>query len=258
MKSFRTTVFIFIVISTTICPLALFMCLSNSGTYMELRTTSFIESTAVAYSDSVSYNWVRRPPEFIKGRSSKFHVCSPVRQTPEEGRNESRGSPDSVIANGISTGVPRGFNKGRSSKFYVGSRVRQTPEEGRRAYLPKRCGNNNKDEDNSPKTFNDKNHQVSPQKFRQVWLVSSFCNCHNISAESEYVKTDKGPLQGQFTLGRISYDMKYFLNMDNGIKTIFSCGLNKMIQFEILWRLLTHTDIIKRPVGITAKTLWLQ
>ena len=48
------------------------------------------------------------------------------------------------------------FNKGRSSKFCVGSRVRQTPEEGRRTYRPKRCGNNNKDEDNSSKTLNDK------------------------------------------------------------------------------------------------------
>ena len=61
------------------------------------------------------------------------------------------------MANGIGTGVPRGFNKGRSSKFREGSRVRQTPEEGRRIYRPKRCGNNNKDEDNSPKTLNDKN-----------------------------------------------------------------------------------------------------
>ena len=46
--SFRTIVFIFIVISTTfrsICPPAFFRCLSNSGTYTELRTTSFIEST---------------------------------------------------------------------------------------------------------------------------------------------------------------------------------------------------------------------
>ena len=35
----------------------------------------------------------------------------------------------------------------------------------------KRCGNNNKDEDNSPKTLNDKNQQVSSQKFRQLLLV---------------------------------------------------------------------------------------
>ena len=58
------------------------------------------------------------------------------------------------MANGIRTGDPRGFNKGRTSKF---REVRQTPEEGRRTYQPKRCGNNNKDEDNSPKTLNDKN-----------------------------------------------------------------------------------------------------
>ena len=61
------------------------------------------------------------------------------------------------MANRIRTGNPHGFNKGRSSKFRVGSRVRQIPEESRRTYRPKRCGNNNKDEDNSPKTFNDKN-----------------------------------------------------------------------------------------------------
>ena len=61
------------------------------------------------------------------------------------------------MANRIRTGNHRGFNKGRSSKFRKGSRVRQTPEEGRRTYRPKRCGNNNKDEDNSPKNLNDKN-----------------------------------------------------------------------------------------------------
>ena len=72
------------------------------------------------------------------------------------------------MANGIRTGDPRGFNKGRSSKFCEGSRVRQTPEEGRRTYRPKRCDNNNKDEDNSPKNLNDKNQQASSQKFRQL------------------------------------------------------------------------------------------
>ena len=34
------------------------------------------------------------------------------------------------------------------------------PEEGRRTYRPKRCGNNNKDEDNSLKTPNDKDTRV--------------------------------------------------------------------------------------------------
>ena len=60
------------------------------------------------------------------------------------------------MANGIRTGDPCEFNKGCSLKFCVGSRVRQTPEEDRRKYRLKRCGNSNKDEDNSPKTLNDK------------------------------------------------------------------------------------------------------
>ena len=60
------------------------------------------------------------------------------------------------MAHGIRTGDPRGFNKGCSSKFHVSSQVQQTPEEGRRIYWLKCCGNNNKDEDNSPKTLNDK------------------------------------------------------------------------------------------------------
>ena len=61
LKGFPITVFIFIVISTTfrpICPPVVFWCLSNSGTFTELRTTSFIESTGVACSDSVGHNWV--------------------------------------------------------------------------------------------------------------------------------------------------------------------------------------------------------
>ena len=72
------------------------------------------------------------------------------------------------MANGIRTSDPREFNKGRSSKFREGFRVRQTPEEGRGTYQLKRCGNNNKDEDNSLKTLYDKNHQASSQKFWQL------------------------------------------------------------------------------------------
>ena len=62
IKGFRTIVFIFIVISTMfklICPLAFFRCLSKLGTYTEIQTTSFIESTGIACSDSVSHNWVQ-------------------------------------------------------------------------------------------------------------------------------------------------------------------------------------------------------
>ena len=58
-----------------------------------------------------------------------------------------------ILANEIRTGDPRGFNKGRTSKFRVGSRIRQTDL---RIYRLKSCEINNKDEDSSPKTFNDK------------------------------------------------------------------------------------------------------
>ena len=77
------------------------------------------------------------------------------------------------MANEIRKGDPCGFNKGRSLKFREGSRVRQTPQESRRTYRPKRCGNDNKDEDNSPKTPNDKNHQASSQKLRQLMVDMS-------------------------------------------------------------------------------------
>ena len=110
IKVFQTIVFIFIVISTTfrpICPPAFFRCLSNSGTFTELRSTSFIETTGVACSDSVCHDRVQ------------------------------------VLS------IP-------------------VYEEGQRTYQPKRCGNNNKDEDNSPKNLDDKNQQASSQKFRQL------------------------------------------------------------------------------------------
>ena len=83
-----------------------------------------------------------------------------------------------VMVNRIRTDDPHGFNKGHSSKFCVGSWVQQTPEEGWRTYRSKCCGNNNKDEDNKPNTLNDKNHQASSQKFRQLrcflsWIHST-------------------------------------------------------------------------------------
>ena len=62
IKGFRTIVFVYIVISSMfqpICPPVFFRCLSNSRTYMELGTTSFIESTGIACSDSVHHNRVQ-------------------------------------------------------------------------------------------------------------------------------------------------------------------------------------------------------
>ena len=60
------------------------------------------------------------------------------------------------MANGIGTSNPCRLNKGHGLKFHTGSQVRQTPEEGWMTYQPKCCEYNYKDEDNSPKTLNDK------------------------------------------------------------------------------------------------------
>ena len=118
IKGFRTIVFIFIIIIISItfrpiCPPAFFRCFSSSGTYTELRTTSFIESTLSI-------------PVLLVACCQDW-TCNVQMIVSLE------------------------------AKFRVGSRVRQTSEEGRRTYQPKRCGNINKDEDNSPKTLNDKN-----------------------------------------------------------------------------------------------------
>ena len=74
------------------------------------------------------------------------------------------------MANGIRIGDPWVFNKGRSSKFRESSRVRQTPEEDWMTYRPKRCGNNNKDEDNSPKTLTDIYSIVYFNIFSHKWF----------------------------------------------------------------------------------------
>ena len=78
------------------------------------------------------------------------------------------------MVNRIRTDDPHGFNKGCSSKFSVGSRVQQTLEKGRRTYRPKHYRNTNKDKVSSPKTLNDKNHQPSSQKFRQLRNIFVF------------------------------------------------------------------------------------
>ena len=81
IKGFRTIVLIFIDISSTfrsICPPAFFRCMSNSGTFTELRTTSFIKSTGVACSDSVSHNRVQvlSIPELLLAGSQEW-TCKP-------------------------------------------------------------------------------------------------------------------------------------------------------------------------------------
>ena len=58
------------------------------------------------------------------------------------------------MVNGIIASDVCRLSKERGSNFCVGQ---ETPEEGGRTYRPKSCEYNNKDEDNSPKTLNDKN-----------------------------------------------------------------------------------------------------
>ena len=73
-----------------------------------------------------------------------------------------------------------------------------TPEEGQKTYRLKRCGNNDKNEDNSPKTLNDKNHQAWSQKFRQLLSIKDMdyekdqnerCNDNNKNYKINLTKT---------------------------------------------------------------------
>ena len=161
IQDFRTIVFVFIVISSTfrlICPPAFFGCLLNSGTYTELRTTSFIESTGVACSDSVTHYRVhvlsipvlflslrvfgllssslllfpQRFVRYVHRPSQVFVELGNLHETSNYVLYSYHWYP--VMANEIRTDDSRGFNKRRSSKSRVGSRVRQTPEEGQRTY----------------------------------------------------------------------------------------------------------------------------
>ena len=68
--------------------------------------------------------------------------------------------------------------------FGRGSICYKIPEEGRGTYRPKRCANINKDEDNSPKNLDDKNHQALSQKFRQ--RIICLFEFHGISTTMGY------------------------------------------------------------------------
>ena len=73
------------------------------------------------------------------------------------------------MVNRIRESDPRGLNKSCGLKFCIGSQVQQeTPQEDWRIHQPKCCEYNNKDEDNSLKTLNAKNHKALSQKFKQL------------------------------------------------------------------------------------------
>ena len=75
---FKATV---IVISSTfrlICPPAFFRCLSNSGTFTKLRTTSFIESTRIPWGSLMAYSKILilvgiTPSAGMQSTYSKLH-----------------------------------------------------------------------------------------------------------------------------------------------------------------------------------------
>ena len=74
-----------------------------------------------------------------------------------------------------------GIRASNPPKFRVGSWFRQeTPEKGRMTYRPKCYEYNNKDEDNSAKALNNKNHQAWSQKFRlqiEMFTFSNIISC---------------------------------------------------------------------------------
>ncbi len=117
------------------------------------------------------------------------------------------------MANGIRTGDTRGFNKGRSSKFRESSRVRQTPEEGRRTYRPKHSGNNNKDENNSPKPLMIKiqnqidkiREYVEDRQSRIAWQ-----KIHEVSRRNS---TTKAKLKATKQHERIKLSKQHFQNL---------------------------------------------
>ena len=142
IKGFRTIVFIFIVISTTFRPIwppAFFRYLSNSGTYTELRTTSFIESTGVACADSVSRNRVQvfSIPVLLLACSQDW-TCNLQMIVSLEAKV---------------TNAYKRYAMCPAGQFRVNFSA------------------------NSPKTLYDKNHQASSQKFRQL-LAEVFCISH--------------------------------------------------------------------------------
>ena len=65
------------------------------------------------------------------------------------------------MLNGIKAIDSCGLNNGRGSKFRVDIRVREKNLTKAGGYRLKRCEYNNKDENYSPKTLNDKNRKYS-------------------------------------------------------------------------------------------------
>ena len=114
-------------------------------------------------------------------------------------------------------------------KFLLRNLETQTPEEVRWTYQPKRCGNNNKDEDNSPKTLNDKNYCHQFLKVFFLFRLHQFINIsQNFSCELHADKTgftrllqDQNVFPGKFS----------FKNFFSKILVILIYGKRNCITF---------------------------
>ena len=92
------------------------------------------------------------------------------------------------MARGTTRVYPSKRNKGLSLTF-------QTPEEGRSVQRTKRCDKHGgKDEDNSPKKFNNV-HDTSSQKYRQILKM----NLERILIQAKYLTTKNYSKEGWFS-----------------------------------------------------------
>ena len=104
-------------------------------------------------------------------------------------------------------------------------------------YLAKCCKYNHKDEDNSPKIQNDKNHQVSSQKFRQLIF-------------SEFKKTQYGIIIGfKFLKAQTPGREKLFCK-NKVYLNIFECFLFKISStiFCVVSRMFLATGSSKKTI----------
>ena len=128
---------------------------------------------------------------------------------------------------------------------------------GQRTYRPKRCGNINKDEDNSPKTLNDKNHQASSQKFRQPygwgsWKLDLFQDPLTIPSTLPSAMTAKKIVPGNkgFCIW-ITWIAYYFydFNIQDDTMILHSTGCNSVLMLN--WIVWNRTDYLyKNGIGI--------
>ena len=193
IKGFRTAVFIFIVISITfrpICPPAFFRCLSNSGSFIELRTTSFIESTGIACSDSVSNNRVQvvSIPVLLLACRQDW-TCNIEMVVSLEAKGTNAYNRYATCLAGLNT----------CTRLWVTESEQVTPVDSikdvvRSSVEVPELNKHEQDEDNCPKTLNDKNQsfvytQLNDQTvlFQTIQFNKSYLFPHSSNVKQSYL-----------------------------------------------------------------------